>query len=510
MRQIVFNILIVFGTFGFSYSQSNVVLNKNLYHSGDTIFGRFFIDPTFSFTGPISVFLVDEDLNVYGNCIAQLKNRQNHFYLTLPQVNYDKNLSLQIFYNKHLKPAFVQPLVVTNNNIVLTNPSELDGSNRRDLDIEINISPDSKSVISIDSKEVSGLTVSLIDLNLDISRDNILGRAIEGADIQSSEEDYFSYSFLLLGESGDALTHEKVLLSSNVSNTILYQISDSHGKVEFRTEENLYNSTVHISLLNQIATLASIELIEEKREFETFPPASVNLSQSELDLLKSNRKNLDKIKESYVTLDRKSFITKDSSQHQLLDADYTIDLNDYVQFNSLKEMIKEAIPYVFIKKQELGVFDKSQKRSFPKPPLILVNNVPVIADSVFNLPYEQIDYIQVVNSFNNMVKFGSLAANGVVAIYIDNYLPESVSNTKTLFLNGFANEKAYTSTPIAHAPYLDDCLVWKSFDNPSDATNIYFQTPDYQTTLELRINYQYEGTFYEMTKQIPITHEKLD
>jgi hypothetical protein len=509
MKSLVITILLVFEIALRCLGQTNVVLNKNLYLPNDTIFGEFYIDASLNYSGPISIFLVDENLTSYEDIVVTPGNGRYKFYLVIPQKDYVTNLSLQFFLGKHSEPAFVHPLLVVNRNLPLGAELELDKKHIQDLGINMqtDITPGSEIAIDFDSKDMISLTMAVIDLNLDIASDKVLLKSFEGEGLNSKAANYFSYSFLLLGENGNPLKHEKVLLSSNMDNIMLYQISDNTGRVEFNTMKDLYNSEVQVSLLSHDHKLSSVQLSYQKREFQPFEPAMVNLDQSEIDFLIANHDNLNKIKSAYSAAVRKSFISKDTSKHQLISADYTINLDEYIRFNSFKEIIKEAIPYVFIQKGQLRVFDDQNKKSFAKPPLLLVNNVPVILDSVFTLPYDQIDYIQVINSYSRIANFGTLAENGVVAIYIKDYDPELIANTKRVFIDGIVKDKVRVSSPLVHAPYIDDCLVWKNYDNPSATTRIQFKVPDYQTTLELRLNYFRDGRFHQTIKKIPIAYE---
>lgn len=172
------------------------------------------------------------------------------------------------------------------------------------------------------------------------------------------------------------------------------------------------------------------------------------------------------------------------------DADNTIDLSDYVDFATMKDVIKEIIPYVFTTKKGIGVFSVDQKKSFHAKPLILINGVPIPYENIImELQPSEIHSVQVLNKLSTIAPYGNLALGGIVSIVMndDFDFPEELER---IDVDGYFKSKApATPVKVEGVPYFPALLHWQS-NVPIDQNgngSLGFVVPDYKTNVGVEI-----------------------
>ncbi|MEO1055026.1 MAG: hypothetical protein AAFX87_30610 [Bacteroidota bacterium] len=119
-------------------------------------------------------------------------------------------------------------------------------------------------------------------------------------------------------------------------------------------------------------------------------------------------------------------------------------LNDYINFRSFKQVVKEVVPYVnFIKKNQLRVFSPDFRRNFADRPYVLIDGIPISNDSlIYDLNPAIIYKIRVIYKLKNIYNYGEMARNGMIAIYTKNGFDISdleIPNMLEVPLKGYAN-----------------------------------------------------------------------
>ncbi len=99
----------------------------------------------------------------------------------------------------------------------------------------------------------------------------------------------------------------------------------------------------------------------------------------------------------------------------------SINMNEYVSFNSMEEVIKEILPGVQLRgkgqKKTLRIYSSELEKNFEDSPLIFINNDPVLnIQELLNIDPNDIESIKVVTSLGELNKIGSFAQNGVIII----------------------------------------------------------------------------------------------
>ncbi len=172
------------------------------------------------------------------------------------------------------------------------------------------------------------------------------------------------------------------------------------------------------------------------------------------------------------------------------DADNTILLSDYVEFATMKEVIKEIIPYVFVTKKGIGVFSVDQKKSFQLKPLILINGVPIPYENIImELQPSEIHSVQVLNKLSTIAPYGNLALGGIVSIVMKDKFnfPEELERVE---VEGYFKSKMPEAPQkFAGVPYFPSVLHWQS-GIPLDQNgngSVGFIVPDYETSIGVEI-----------------------
>ncbi|MDW3195948.1 MAG: hypothetical protein R8G66_26470 [Cytophagales bacterium] len=172
------------------------------------------------------------------------------------------------------------------------------------------------------------------------------------------------------------------------------------------------------------------------------------------------------------------------------DADNTILLSDYVEFGTMKEVIKEIIPYVFMTKKGIGVFSVDQKKSFKPKPLILINGVPVpYEEIVMGLQPTEIHSVQVLNKLSTIAPYGNLALGGIVSIVMKDQF-DFPNELESIEVEGYFKSKAPKAPEkVDGVPYFPALVHWQA-DVPVDQNgnaSIDFLVPDYGTNVGVEV-----------------------
>ncbi len=200
-----------------------------------------------------------------------------------------------------------------------------------------------------------------------------------------------------------------------------------------------------------------------------------------------NRKVLDQFLEIREVPVRKRIYTPKTLFE---DANNTIVFSDYVEFATMKEVIKEIIPYVFLTKKGIGVFSVDQKKSFVLKPLILINGVPIpYEEIIMELQPSEIHSVQVLNKLSTIAPYGNLALGGIVSIVMKDRFdfPDILERIE---VEGYFQSPAPVSQ-VKHEgiPYFPSVLHWESSlsIDQDGSSSVALMLPDYETRLGIEI-----------------------
>lgn len=166
-------------------------------------------------------------------------------------------------------------------------------------------------------------------------------------------------------------------------------------------------------------------------------------------------------------------------------ADYTVDLDKYIDFGSMQEMFVEVVAGVLIRDlNQVRVYLEQAGKYAARPPLFMVNGRPTYdQDWILRLDPSTIASISVLNSQESLAKYRSIGQNGIVAIQLE-------STTEV-------------PAPAHYAPALDGLAPYARPDFPNyDHAQQHARMPDlreilhWESGIEVAPGLQYDITFF--------------
>jgi hypothetical protein len=292
----------------------------------------------------------------------------------------------------------------------------------------------------------------------------------------------------------------RLALGSSVTMTIsgeqpqyLFDLTDDKGIFIFH-ELNLEGpQTLFLKAIEKYSKQESLEVIIDS----TSAPAynlnfnSINIKpkiNKEFQYLISNKKLIEEsfnyfspIEEENQPVDQKdNFLPKIGQFKVSYHADEVINMENYLSFSSMVDVIRELVRGVIIRRKgdqyRLRMLDSVTKFYFKKEPVYLIDGIPVDdANQVMNLDPSIVKYITVSKPPNNFYDFGIMGESGVLAIYTNEINKNLENASKTLKVNFkgydrprqfYAPDHGSGSTPF-HIPDFRPLLYW----NPSIVTD---------------------------------------
>lgn len=198
-----------------------------------------------------------------------------------------------------------------------------------------------------------------------------------------------------------------------------------------------------------------------------------------------------------------------------MQADYTVDLDKYVEFRSMREMFVEVVVGVLIKNNAaLRVYIDADGEYASSSPLFFVNGIPTYDQEwVLNLDPLDIDVISVLNTEDKLRKYKSIGRNGIVDIKLKSELEPPRATAYIESLDGLTNFKKplfpQYDQQLSHSrlPDLREVLYWES-DITIDAAGQYdlsFFTSDMVGTYQVKVEgMSANGRFFTLRDNIEV------
>lgn len=294
---------------------------------------------------------------------------------------------------------------------------------------------------------------------------------------------------------GNKIIDQRLILSNPQDDFDLkYTGTNEQGRFGFYNLDFEGTKTLYLSQTGENLVPSKVEFSPPRSYLVApFPVCAANYSTTADELNEMVRLRLlnRKVAERFLQY-RELPVRKAIYEPELIfnDANNTILLSDYVEFGTMKEVIKEIIPYVFNTKKGIGVFSVDQKKSFKPKPLILINGVPVPNDEiVMGLQPADIHSVQVLNKLSTIAPYGNLALGGIVSIVMTDEF-DFPNELESIEIEGYFKSKA-PADPVKHegVPYFPSVLHWQA-DVPVDQNGnavVDFLVPDYGTNLGVEI-----------------------
>ena len=300
---------------------------------------------------------------------------------------------------------------------------------------------------------------------------------------------------LLSTEDGSKISDHRLILANPQDDFDLkYTATNEQGRFGFYNLDFEGVKTLYVSSAGETSIPAKYEFAPPRAYLVApFPvcPATYTTTADELNEMVRLRLLNRKVAERYLNI-RELPVRKSIYKPTLLfhDADHTINFSDYVDFGTMKEVIKEIIPYVFVTKKGIGVFSVDQKKSFPLKPLLLINGVPISnEETIMGLDPAEIHSVQVLNKLSTIASYGNLALGGIVSIVMNDEF-DYPGELQRIEVEGYFKSKIPSRPDKTDGvPYFPSLLHW-DFNVAIDSNgngHVSFSLPDYETQVAVEI-----------------------
>ncbi len=237
--------------------------------------------------------------------------------------------------------------------------------------------------------------------------------------------------------------HPLALVSLGENPQLLATTVNTNGYFSFDVSSLMENNSVYISTVGGPVKGLSTEF----RYFRNFPDLPVLYRDSSMLASLDSFAGVAKIRNVLFYQYFESHASPPVASEKLLydttqvysQADNSYNLNDYIQFADVREVIREILPYVNYKhpknKPRIIIYN-NQNTNLGDNPLFLVNGMPTQnVPFVMGLSTKDLQKIDLLYTNENIEPFGSLGTGGVMAFYTDQ--PIEVPGTKLLDFRGF-------------------------------------------------------------------------
>lgn len=215
--------------------------------------------------------------------------------------------------------------------------------------------------------------------------------------------------------------------------------------------------------LDQEETLTSREIINFK---QTDTPDSYTSFVKE-------KKTIDKAFGFYFNRQNKNGISEPNAllEEEFGGADLNVQLNDYVVFPTMADVVREILPAVEYRKIKnrdvMRVYTTNKKPgNFSGPLFVIDGHLTKEIQSFMKLDPQYVSSIKVINESSKLLRFGSLCANGVILVTTKYTDIKSLLNEKCVFeftgINPSVKRKPDEVKINKRIPDLRSCLYWNA------------------------------------------------
>lgn len=508
LRYVLIPVALLLTHFSFG-SDVMVHIDRHLYTVGDTMFGMLYLTEGCNSECAIDIFLVSNEAQTIGHQTIKISQNSGEFHYNIPFQLKSGIYSLQFTnHNESEVLSSVEIVIVNKANWQLlkdkasdtcqyslpATPSNLNQNSSLLPLLDIPAEVNSGDSVSLEMKTLKNklisYSISISDLSQDIEITDFCYEEVKSVSSGAKSDHPYRNHMILRGKtmvsgSNKISGNKRISLTiPGIPDGLFYTFSDSQGQFTF---ENLTFYGAKKIYLNSGSKDVDIAINNKPINIKQFSTVELNHPSLEKQIRQSILSA--KVDSFYSRPPGLNSYTPAREENDILNGDVTVDLTDYINFKSMQELIKEAIPYFYFKNSHLRVFSKERRRTFTNSPLMLVNNVPVAEDSIIlNLKQEYLQKAVVINSFEKLKLLGNVASNGVVAFYTldpDFKYPEHV---KEIIYEGFQNKKAHEVNWAPYAPYIPATLLWKTGRvGQEESDQLKFKAPDVSTRLKLSV-----------------------
>ncbi|MEP5612356.1 MAG: hypothetical protein ABJP45_08900 [Cyclobacteriaceae bacterium] len=210
-----------------------------------------------------------------------------------------------------------------------------------------------------------------------------------------------------------------------------------------------------------------------------------------------------KVSSTYAIDEKKAVWTPAEPKPLLRSPDHLIKIDDYVAFNTTKEVFKEIVPHAFLVQRRLRVFSPELKKTLSKLPLLLINGIPARDNEILELPPHEIAYIEILNEITKLAGYGDYALGGIISIITKNDFEHGTYLNKVK-IEGFApKSRLIQPVKIESAPFFPSVLYWNpQLKSTSESFDFSIDLPAYRTKVLV-------SAVFQLTNGSIVSHEEI-
>jgi len=498
-----------------------LVITKTYYFNTDVIEGKFYLQKCLVNKAVIKVDLIDTANNIISSTQQIAERKSGVFHLQIPsntREGYYKLIAYMPFKENHVISSMDIPILAStqflDTTLVRESPQVSPHFQTNQLGIKFDKSQyltGSIANVTLENGQfLSDYSITLVD-KAQVYTKNFLKqyqtqKSIDKENVVATVDKLAGYSIgYVFDQNKIACQGCEVIISMPTKKYgISYTTTNKNGAFEYPAYINSGTQNVYlhayshhdwttyytIQLENSTNTLPYFREIEgDIEQFKTQNADIINSGLMANSLHWQNKKAEEKDEELWH-LNKPWENIKLYRYH-----DIQIIMDDYHTFETMKQTIKELVPYVnFIKKKNIRVFDVDNRRNFKNTPLFLLDGIPTHSDSlILSLDPRNIFKIEVLNTRKTLMQVGNIGQNGLIAFFTksgvnDNIFP-SIAKTKAMGID--INTKVFKENNAILHPV----QYWKPFNEYSEI--IQFIMPGYPASFILIVEgFDANGNYY--------------
>ncbi len=472
-----------------SKSDGAIIVNKEWYVAGDTVWFKVFLPLTFDYQNSIlkaSLYDHQQDLIVQDFHLKVTNGGQSQGFFTIPHTTKTASnlILIQVYHEEsHNEHTLIKhQILIFNDQMDLANIDDIlvtETLSNWPNDLVANIRTPQKFynrrqqiVLEIETKDMNGNPISA-DLSLSVAQvqngviNQQVAKVYDIEDNSDSDSIVVEDNIIVTGIITDLDTQQPIDRSFfsaflEQEGTAFSLNTDRNGKftVELAPEEGSYNVQFFDPFSRNILVdvdAPQVPDINPKQLKTIIDPGELHeaLQRS------SQRKKWDYLFDSFQEPPAADTVV--DWNHK---PDYSIRTSDYEPFSSFQEAMQTLITPLKLRKSENGLVAKMvnplNKPFFPESPVFIMDRKITPFEKVIEYNMKNVIKFDFFNTPETLEGFEQMGANGVVIIHT--WLPEPYDQTITVNVHGVQRDVSYPVEVDAdkgqRTPMLDPAVYW--------------------------------------------------
>ncbi len=197
------------------------------------------------------------------------------------------------------------------------------------------------------------------------------------------------------------------------------------------------------------------------------------------------------------------------------EADHVFRLDNYVAFETMREVIKETVKDVnFVKRTSIRVYSHELQKNYQGKPLLLVDGIPTLSDSVIlRMDPATLDRVEVITNRRKLMRLSSISQFGIVAFYTKQGTDvKDMDGVTKVLIQGYdpsflppQTKTQYNRDP--RVPELHPDIYWDPGIKPGESLNL--KLPHNYTEFAIHAGYFRDGSYYSSYQTLKSSWQKV-